>query len=266
MPNKYQNLWNNIQDISKNCSSFGDYYNLLGRNRGYCFGLVFMWGQAVLAEEEDVFFRRLDILTQEYVDYPGCRLSDMINLLISYRKGREEPPNYVLNPDIIESIHAFLDGLLIYHYPNKTSLYKDKVDTSLFTQDGVASSNYPANAAIYQASSPDDDGIPLSPSLIKIYSKPFVGNQGDYNTIIPSVLRTAILLHQPFFIHLDSGNHAIGLTYSHGKINLYNANCMQYNKYFYTIDEIRFISKFLFQAFPSELIPVTSTSNLFTYH
>ena len=110
MPSKYQNLRNNIKDISKNCKckctspdcasehwKFGDYYTLLG-GEGYCFGLVFMWGQAVLTggeptlvngtlfpKGEATYLQRLEELTREYPTTPGHRLSDTINALMKIR-------------------------------------------------------------------------------------------------------------------------------------------------------------------------------------
>ena len=308
MPDKYQNLRNNIKDVSKNCPGFGDYYGLLGGDgAGYCFGLVYMWGQAVLAggeptlfdeilfpKGEATYFYRLDGLTRYYPDFPGARLSDAINLAVNLRRSGENPSEYPLTP-AIESIRAFLDGLLIYHCPENTSLYKEKTDKSLFAQNAIESSKYPVKdagspanpirhhrtptsseprdwtprvwgepKALRVQSMPSDppdqiqlpvrdrffetssqevedklsfgqetfvsfaNGIPLSPSIKKIYDRPFVGAESEYAKILEGIINSAEKLYLPFFVHLGSVNHSVGLTYynNSGNIELYNANTM----------------------------------------
>ena len=113
---------------------------------------------------------------------------------------------------IFLSIRGFLDGLLMYHRPNSTSLYKDKADNSLFIQNAINSS--------YQLNHP------LSPSLKQMYSKPFIDTEKGYKSILQNIIFSAQKLNIPFFIHLSSDNHAVGLTCNSEKIKIYDAETM----------------------------------------
>ena len=248
-PNKYENLRNNIKDISEHCYNFGHYSKLLNSNNsagGYCLGLTMMWGQAVLAngkvthfmgqaalEEDEVerYVHRLNMLTGRYLDRSGdfltnqkiahgqladprkSRLSYSINQRINHRRRHPKAP-----VNLIDSIRPFLDGLLMYQYPMETSLRK--VDKELYGQKPMESSKYVANDKIG--------------SLREIYNRPFVGNKEDYRGWLSAILNVTKRIRLPFFVVLVSEGHAIGLSYLYRKIKIYDANYMDENEYCHT--------------------------------
>ena len=60
--NKYQRFRANLLDILQNCKGIGNYWPLLKESmEGLCYGLTFMWGQAVLANDEATFIKRLKL-------------------------------------------------------------------------------------------------------------------------------------------------------------------------------------------------------------
>ncbi|MCP3965423.1 MAG: hypothetical protein GY750_20445, partial [Lentisphaerae bacterium] len=85
MPDFYDNLYNNIKDLSKNCPGFEKYYSLIsGGNRdGFCYALTHSWGFAVLANEQEKFFSRLKIMVLDYnqiLSHGGYTISELNRL------------------------------------------------------------------------------------------------------------------------------------------------------------------------------------------
>ena len=250
MPSKYQNLRKNIKDLSENCPGFGDYYSLLGGEKGYCFGLVFMWGQAVLANDHFTYFQRLTYLTQEYPSSRGKMLSDYVNdvngyfIDISVKDMDFSPRVFPLSYQdyIVSTIRAFLDGLLLYQCPVDTSIAKK--DNSLYMQNAINSSKYVLNNALSQGF--DNELI----SLAKVYDRPFVGDKDMYNRIICALLEEARKLKVPFFVCCSSGTHSIGLTLIENNFTrLYNANFMHKNLFWKDISSLDECVYRLFKAF-----------------
>ncbi|MCP3944015.1 MAG: hypothetical protein GY710_21395 [Desulfobacteraceae bacterium] len=151
---RYDNLLRNIKDLSDNL--FGKYLTSLDhkydertkkiKGGGLCFGLACMWGQAVLAQDEKTYYNRLNILTKSYPEKNSLSAqvySAMSNLSSKKNLQKRNDKNRLLL-----SIRPFLDGLLLYHNPRRTSLYKDKVNRDLCRQNVQLSSKYVTNASI----------------------------------------------------------------------------------------------------------------------
>ncbi|MCP3965127.1 MAG: hypothetical protein GY750_09695 [Lentisphaerae bacterium] len=263
MANKYNILHENIKDLSENCPGLEGYFFLLGGKIGYCFTLACMWGQAVLVNDERTYFQRLDILTKNYS--PNRKLSKIVNEITLLR-------NHHFNAyeNLIISIRAFLDGLLLYHAPFKTSLGLDKVDPDLRVQDAMASARYVANRAI-----PDNqqsyfqENIRENSPLNKIFDKPFIGMQKDYDIIVESTIAACQNVKAPFFVLFSSMRHAVGLTLHMDRVKIYNSNFMSEGKVYFKefrADQIKEISDELFnKSFYFEITKDLLTLNISAY-
>ncbi|QSH40746.1 ankyrin repeat domain-containing protein [Lentisphaerota bacterium ZTH] len=227
MSSKYENLKNNIKDISENCN-FGDYYTSLRLPQGLCFGMVFMWGQAVLSEDVHQYFSRLDLLTRKYSK--SEKLSDIINKLTQKSKKRQSITYF---DSMYLSILPFLDSLLLYHAPEKTSLYLDNIDHHMHQQNGVNSSRYALNNKLSTGNNRE------TATLTKIYDRPFLGTKSDYMSIINSLLGNVKKVNAPFFMALSIKDHTVGLSFINNYIYIYDANLMAGNIYYNKIKSSR---------------------------
>jgi hypothetical protein len=237
--NGYEYLNINIKDISENCPGWGEYYQLLGKKKGLCSGLVFMRGQAHLSNGIDIYDLRLRYLTRRFHEAPFHingkkfnKISDIINYATEqsktkyakyrristglgdtgkanvynemFTRNERLDPNFStanrMTQQMMEhpaykfmmSIRAFLDSLLIYHNPRKTSLYKDSKarkfryqrrdqfnrvgpnpldpKKDLLWQDAVASSRYIKHPKVGE--------------LRCIFNEPFAGDKGSYDKLL----------------------------------------------------------------------------------
>ena len=280
---KYSNFFNNVKDISEKCSGFGDYNGLL-ETKGYCFGLVHMWGKFFLLGDRVGFYTPLQLLTDSYpnASYPDQKLSDIINARVKARRPQVQPDGSTLASPIrndpsnsIEKIRAFLNELLLYLYPFRTQLYKDDLDDSLRQQDAVAGSKYDwtptrrsNDIAKMQSFTvgfpsfpikevcrdvPQSTGIELQPSLRRVLCWPVIGNKKDYNGILANIIQRMGLLKVPFYIGFTSINHEVGLIPDGSKFRMFNANYL-----FTGTDCTKSIGKEeigheLFSAFPQKI-------------
>ncbi len=282
MPTYYENLANNIRAISiSNKLDFGDYYNKLSPSKGLCFGLFFMWAQAVLAQDNLRFYRRLGILTKNY----GFNAPWLISEIKSFQKKQKKASQHrhtpqhntvvwmprikaincqrcghhfgnnkyrcnicsrlvcascveqsaVLNlcrdcyqEDLIGSIRPFLDGVLLYQWPAKTSL-----------SHALPSQSYTASRYLVsdQLATKEENDL-LNKSLQQIYNFPICGTYTEIAAYILKILKPTIALNIPFVIALESTTHIIGVTYHRQKHKLifYDANYMSINRLYKIVD------------------------------
>ncbi|MCP3940100.1 MAG: ankyrin repeat domain-containing protein [Desulfobacteraceae bacterium] len=235
MPSKYQNLLMNICDLTIKCD-LGDFYTILKPEKGLCFGLAFMWGQAVLAQDEKTFIKRLDLLTDHYPiltdDYESKMLSQIIN---DVRQKVKQRKHLSQKEELYLSIIPFFDGIIMYHKPQLTSIYQDRADHKLHSQHGENSSRYVINDTIAKIR----NGI--STPITKCFDRPFVGTRKEYNTIINSLVESVNQLEVPFFVHLGSENHSVALSILNKKILVFDANAMSVNAYYYPYQEDKYL-------------------------
>ena len=260
MPNKYKNLIANIQDISDNCD-WGDYYSKLNLPNGLCYGMAYMWGQAFLANDTKTFYKRLEILTKDY-KHISKKLSTIINeqtniqkkipldsKLVSqanYYKEKQSDKDY----EQILSIRAFLDGLLLYHFPDNTSLYEDQIDNNLHSQDEYISSKYIVNDRISKKSKYSNYQIPL----LEIYNKPFAGKKNDFEKYFRSIYKslTSLLSQSPFLVVFNSHNHAVALGCTKSTTYFYDLNSLVKNNIIhYPVNSLKSFATELFNAYES---------------
>ncbi|APC92130.1 MULTISPECIES: hypothetical protein [Francisella] len=222
---KYELLRENIKDISVNCD-WGDYYGELGLPAGLCFGLAYMWGQAVLADDQETFSKRLAILTDDYSKKSKSLSANIKN----WTKVRPRPPEFCIfiatqggegilkqGYDLLLSIRAFLDGLLLYHNPTKTYFFTDRINPNLSLQNGYEASKYVINASLFQK---DSIYEACNLPLLEIYNKPYAGNQTDFSATYLEPLITNLknklsenpLAKKPYLIIFNSHSHATACT------------------------------------------------------
>ncbi|MCP4104962.1 MAG: hypothetical protein GY749_05430 [Desulfobacteraceae bacterium] len=173
------NFWAGNSDYSMECG----HYELL-TDDGWCNGLAYMWGQAVLAKDTSTYYDRLNLLTRKYKinelvqDYQFFTKNIFFNKRLHRKKrknARSHDPkkivaklakkyeieissdqwqnnfdkSYEYIASLFISIRAFLDGLLLYQSPSDTSLYFDNRSRSynpnLHRQKHHMVANYVAN-------------------------------------------------------------------------------------------------------------------------
>ncbi|QSH41911.1 ankyrin repeat domain-containing protein [Lentisphaerota bacterium ZTH] len=236
MPDKYQNLQMAICDLTMNLD-FGNYYEILKPEKGLCFGLSYMWQQALLADGLTSFFAKMDILTQTYPTLDDQFQPKTLSQLINDAREKVKSSTPLNQKDkLYLSILSFLDGIILYHSPSKSSMYLDRADTDLFTQNCEKASKYVMNDTLYNG----QDGI-LVP-MTKCFDRPFIGTKNEYVAIIKSVVESAMQMNIPFCIQMGSENHAIALGVINGKMHLYDANALFHNVYYYPLHKTGFDS------------------------
>ena len=233
--NKYDNLINNIKAISEQLD-WGDYYNLLALPGGLCFGLAHMWVQAVLANDTQTFYKRLDILTR---DYGGSSYSNsLIDQIIQFQNSRKGTQKQAYDPsNPISEIRAFLDGLLLYHRPEESSLAKELPNQSYLASRYVI----PQQLAVPEVTGPDDLNR-LSKPLQRIFHIAICGDANEIGECIKTIFektRRDLGPNVTFAATLNSENHSIALAFDPNiGIQWYDANHMTSNWYFYkTVDQ-----------------------------
>ncbi|QSH41362.1 hypothetical protein P0136_08440 [Lentisphaerota bacterium ZTH] len=229
MPNKYENLFDNIRDISSNCN-MGNYYLKLKLPGGLCFGLSHMWGQAVLAQDVATFNSRMDLLTKAYPCLTGVvprrklRLSSVLNGILLKARQRHNLSEEEL---LYLSIFPFLDGLLMYHCPEKTSFPVNGAEQKPMVQNAVSSSRFVLNDRVARIT----DG--KMAALGKVYHRPYMGTRRDYAMFLRSIFETVNSFEIPFFVAFGSLRHEIGLSFINNQMYIYDANIMKNNGYYY---------------------------------
>jgi len=230
MHHRYDNLMFNLEDLSDRCPGFGDYHRLLGQN-GYCYGLVHMWGRAILLPnsnrrvlhngfQKKIFENRLDILTRDYYANPlrvkskeYKRLSDFLNeniipieKLACNFKG-EGRLNYCSracreagilheNYKLYISIRAFLDGLLLYQNPYSVKdkgylLYEKAMDGNGAEKKEVLKVQSARMASLYVG--PKDRAVRLIESNISSKSL-------DSNFVVKDKIGIVEIYNRPYVI------------------------------------------------------------------
>ncbi|KEI34848.1 ankyrin-repeat protein [Francisella sp. W12-1067] len=227
----YNNLKENIKDISTNCD-WGSYYSLLELPQGLCFGLSAMWGQACLIGEAETFYKRLELLTKDYSSPTSRKLSAIINEHVKYQRKMPSnsksvaQANYYIETkidDLVVSIRAFLDGLLAYHCPFNTFL-KSSEYNGITSLSILKSSVYVANNKLtYNIIKPYS---PENFPLLQVYNEPFYGGIPEYANFFENLISKCIESRHHFYILLGSINHAIALSYENGYLLVYDANNM----------------------------------------
>ncbi|MCP3939936.1 MAG: hypothetical protein GY710_00440, partial [Desulfobacteraceae bacterium] len=213
-----------------------------------------MWGQAVLAEDEKTYFARLDILTKSYSKENP--LSGQVGSARNELRSKGDLQKCDGKNQLLLSIRPFLDGLLLYHIPRKTSLYKDKVDQKLSRQNAQVSSKYVTNASITEKHTryffnKTRQKIPYTSNrpLNKIFDKLFIGKKKDYQYIFSSIMGACQDLEVPCFVLVSSKEHAIGLkATSDGRIKLYDVSRMSDHGYLWSrnIQQIEDLCEYMF--------------------
>ncbi|MCP3940970.1 MAG: ankyrin repeat domain-containing protein [Desulfobacteraceae bacterium] len=244
----YTNLYDNIEIISKN-RNWGNYLSLLGGRKGYCFGLVHMWGLSILVNEEEKFYHRMELLTRDFKLNPYSGFKSIEELFDNISSLKLEKSN---DRKILNSIRAFLDSLLLYHAPTSTSLFKDGADSELSTEQAVPSSRYAMSSKIEIRG---ENGLSLP--LVTIFNKSFTGKQKDYSKIICQVIQELKTVKVPYFVEYNSLHHCIGMYYDslNETVRFYDANFMQANERLYQkLDKelIHITGPMLYELFENE--------------
>ena len=246
---KYQNLKNNIKAISEQLD-WGDYYNLLALPGGLCFGLAHMWVQAVLANDTQTFYKRLDILTRDYGGSSGNSLINQIKQYQNSRKGTLKQPYDPRNP--ICEIRAFLDGLLLYHSPKSIpASFQPELKFNLMNQSYLASHHVISQTLGFPDETVPDDKT--SKPLQRIFHITICGNANtigaEINTIFEKT-REDLGPSITFAATLISVEHAIGLAFDPNiGIQLYDVNHMTSNWYFYKIVDQEVVGNLIYNSF-----------------
>lgn len=214
----YKALEKNIQDIS-NLMGWGNYYEQLGLpDHGLCYGLCMMMAKAVLCNDTVTFFRRMNVLTRTYKDYP-----DSDNLIAQIKEheqwfrsdmrlhnvGLWDRPIDKTSPEIWD-IRGFLDGLLLYHKPQSTSL------KTFFIHQTYQASKY-----VF----PTDNG---QSNMARLWHHLIVGHTP---LCIGIIIRLFFQLKNwlgdhPVAVTLTSYRHIVVLAVLNDKLTLYDANLM----------------------------------------
>ncbi|MCF6766426.1 ankyrin repeat domain-containing protein [Thiotrichales bacterium 19S3-7] len=194
----YENIINNIKDISKHCD-YGNYSALLEPNKGICFGLAHLWGQAYLLNDLDTFNRRLDLLSREYSDRG---LSEEI--MQAQRKMKTDGYSSLNDheQDLLE-IRAFLDTLILYHAPQNSSL------SDVLKYQSHEASRYVAPQMTDGIVPVDENG--LSKPLTTIYQNALYGNQKELATHLNKLLLEMSKVGEASFMILNVGTHTISI-------------------------------------------------------
>ncbi|AXH33462.1 ankyrin repeat domain-containing protein [Francisella opportunistica] len=257
---KYDLLKDNIKDISDK-SDWGDYYNKLGLPDGLCFGLAYMWGQANLAGDQETFYDRLDILTKDYSN--EVKLSKIVREYTDLQR-KNSPYNKSVarykenllkdNYDLILSIRAFLDGLLLYHNPSKTYFFSYRINSNLVSQNGYEASKYVINGSLFQKDSTYYDACSLP--LLEIYNKSYAGNEKSFVTYLEPLITKLKnpLSKNPYLIIFNTHNHVIACTTqfifdaNYLEVKYLTKNYFYYNEYKQEAE----LAKRLFESFLPE--------------
>ncbi|MCP3966184.1 MAG: ankyrin repeat domain-containing protein [Lentisphaerae bacterium] len=226
MPSRYKNLHNNIKEISDNCN-WGNYEVLLGKD-GLCFGLVFMWGQALLCNDLETYYKRMNILIRNY-EFRDKKLSQLINESVENVPQKKSSSHrfdqciHYNDNKLLFSLRPFLGSLLLYHNPSRTSLFL--IDKCLYTQNSILSSRYAIPDMLHLRENMTGDnaiGLPF----LKIHHKPYVGTTVEYADILQSLVNAYSEFDTNFFIVLTSHNHAVAIGRLGSNVIFYDANLM----------------------------------------
>lgn len=208
---KYGNFHTNIKNISRNLD-WGNYFYLLGSGNGLCYGLTHMWGQAFLANDEQTFFQRMDCLTKDYSSQKGGISAEIrwAQELIN-SSTEQELSKFTSKTKSLLTIRQFLDGLLAYHRPGKSSLRSigRKQNFNLF-------SNYLANEKI------------STKRVKKVLCVPALSYERTYHNILADLIYGLNDLHpsQRALITMTANRHIVGLSVWGNNISFYDANFM----------------------------------------
>ncbi|MCP3968491.1 MAG: ankyrin repeat domain-containing protein [Lentisphaerae bacterium] len=192
----------------------------------------------MLAEDTESYFKRLNVLTTEYPIFDNeSNLVNLAQLINAAKEKAKLGQTLNTNDKLYLSILSFMDGLLMYHKPSKTSLYSDSVDARLYSQNWSQSSRYVLNDEVVNIR----NGI--SSPLTICFDRPFVGTKKEYLQIMQSLIGNLNKLNVPFFVHLSTNDHSTGLSNISDKARIYDANAMTADKYYYPYNESEYMQR-----------------------
>lgn len=189
-------------------------------NKGVCFGLVSMWMQAVLCEDENSFNIRMQLLCQEPRlgwDLNGHKYSSLSELIKQLRVLNQNKKLTLVEYVFLE-IPAFIEGLLAYHASKDTSLHPYIVGV----QDPVKISPYVLPAKLEFQSG--NKNMPIH----RAYKHGVAGTRFTYTGLIMKMCYSMQSANKPFAILLHSLSHSIGLTFRKNKFIIFDVNFMAY--------------------------------------
>ncbi len=189
-------------------------------NKGVCFGLVSMWMQAVLCEDENSFNMRMQFLCQDHLvgwvigGHKYNNLADPIKQLRVLNKNKK----LTLEECVFLEIPAFIEGLLAYHASKDTSLHPYIVGV----QDPVKISPYVLPAKLEFQSG--NKNMPIH----RAYKHGVAGTKFTYTGLIMKMCFSMQSANKPFAILLHSIRHSIGLTFRNNKFAVFAVDIMPY--------------------------------------
>ena len=189
-------------------------------SNGICFGLVCMWMQAVLCDDENSFNMRMQLLCQDSSVGWGLNGSKYNNLADPIRQLRvlNKSKKLTLVEYIFLEIPAFIEGLLAYHNSKDTSLHPYIVGG----QDPVKISPYALPTKLEFQS---DDKYML---VHRTYKHGVAGNKFTYTGLIMKMCYSMQSAKKPFTILLHSINHSIALSFRKSKFVIFAVDFMPF--------------------------------------
>lgn len=174
-------------------------------NSGICAGFTNAWRQAVVANEEVVFFRRLHLISESLSDHPQSGVKDIANNITSLRHQLMTDRAFLPTPvqyELLE-IPAFFETMSGYQIPHKNA--------KLFNGKYVSQHEHETIFPFFKSKLLEHTNIFIllnsHLALTKIELKKFLES-------LKKILRTT-QRHLP--IKIGNGKHAIGLRYDQQK-------------------------------------------------
>ncbi|MBK2124685.1 ankyrin repeat domain-containing protein [Fangia hongkongensis] len=238
MNNKYTCLHKNIKKLSA-LENFQNYYDFLGKDEGYCYGLSACWGQAALCNELSTYYERLDYLTRDYklhpVSFMRKSFTSLTELIEAYCDAKKLCRNNLITSqlyyknelgrlEILDSINAFLQTLIVYHTPCSLQISPKHI-----SQNIEAFSTLVANKKIHAYNA--NNSNTLTPQISEYASVVFWGDKKAYATLFSAIKLLPVIKNNAYFISVSGYGHSIGLRKHQYHWQVYDANFMTENIY-----------------------------------
>ncbi len=195
MKHKYLQLKKNISKISSTCN-WGNYQAIADLDYGLCYGLCCMWSQAFFFNELDIFKTRLDYLTKPLTD------SDLYNI--------QHPEN---DNRLQQSIRPFLDGVLLYHCPDKTHFAHFISEINTIPTNFESVHKYLGEHEKYH--------------LHKVYDRPYIGTKDQYQQHFADLLQSLKIQNiDRCIIHVKNNDHIIAFGLTDDGYHFFNADLL----------------------------------------
>ncbi|MCP3964825.1 MAG: ankyrin repeat domain-containing protein [Lentisphaerae bacterium] len=154
--------------------------------------------------------------------------SERVKLIESYRLYSNEcyvlkqlVNNYTDNKwdgfDLLISVRAFLDRLLLLQTPHSTQLRFCDGKSIFHRQDVLKASKY-----LIETKADTTSG--LKENIQRCSKTLFTGNSSDFSIMVGTLINSANKLKIPYYIAITNTDHTIGVTYSDKKCKILDAN------------------------------------------